>query len=247
MIYSYQQLGSWGRLGNQLFQIAGTLGEAIRDGANVSFPSWDYQQYFSVPAIFFDGKIGDKDFSGDYMQNLKHFSHVEHLIRSFFKPSKLSEDYINTRYADILGVENTTALHVRRGDYANFPQHHPICNMEFFERAIDKIGATQLVVFSDDLTWCKQQDLFKDAYFADGNEDNVDPTLPTPAVVHDLFLMTRMEKHIISNSTFSWWGAWLANREVAVYPMPWYGPALDIDVEETMIPQHWMRVERVLS
>ena len=251
MIYSYQRLGTWGALGNQLFEIAGTFGEAVRDGANVSFPRWEYQPFFSVPDIFFTNQVGDKDFSGDYMQNLNHFSHVDHLVRDFFKPSDISRDYIESRYSDILGVENKTAVHIRRANNIHLPMHHPVCSLDYFEECIDKIGPSQLVVFSDDLAWCKEQALFKDAYFAEGNPEDLDVMLLTngyplslPSVAFDLFLMARMDKHIISNSTFSWWGAYLANKETVLYPMPWYGPAIDIDVEGTMIPKHWTRIER---
>lgn len=251
MIYSYKRLGTWGALGNQLFEIAGTIGEAIRDGANVSFPNWDYQPYFSVPSIFFTNEIGERDFSGDYLQNLNHFTHINHLIYQFFSPSELSKNFINNRYSDILSVENKTAVHVRRANNISLPNHHPICSLDYFEECIDKIGETQLVVFSDDLEWCKQQDLFKDAYFAEGNPSNINVMdltngnpLSLPSVVFDLFLMTNMDKHIISNSTFSWWGAYLAKSRKVLYPMPWYGPAINIDVESTMIPNDWIRVER---
>lgn len=251
MIYSYQRLGTWGALGNQLFEIAGTIGEAVRDKANVSFPSWDYQPYFSVPEMFFTGQIGDKDFSGDYLQNLNHFSHVDNTIRSFFEPSALSKEYINTRYADILSVNNKTAVHVRRANNVGLPMHHPVCSLDYFEKCIDEVGDTQLVVFSDDLGWCKSQSLFKDAYFAEGNPDHIDVMsltngfpLSLSSVAFDLFLMTEMDKHIISNSTFSWWGAYLAESSKVLYPMPWYGPAIDIDVEGTMIPSDWIRIER---
>ncbi len=251
MIYSYQRLGTWGALGNQLFEIAGTLGEAIRDGANVSFPSWDYQPYFSVPAIFFTNEIGEKDFSGNYLQNLNHFVHIDHLIHQFFSPSNISKDFIDTRYSDILSIENKTAVHVRRANNIHLPLHHPVCSLDYFEECIDKMGDTQLVVFSDDLNWCKEQSLFKNAYFADGNPSNIDVMSLTNAaplslatVAFDLFLMSNMDNHIISNSTFSWWGAYLAKSKKVLYPMPWYGPAIDIDVEGTMIPADWIRVER---
>lgn len=248
MIYSYQRLGNWGRLGNQLFEIAGTLGEAIRDGAEVSFPSWEYQNYFSVPSNFFTNQIGDRDFSENYLQNLNHFLHIEDMIHEIFAPSELSKSFIYKKYTDILSVENTTALHVRRGDYLHLPMHHPTCSLDYFEKCIDYIGSTQLVVFSDDLNWCRQQSIFRDAYFAD-NDSNHDILNSSeiefiPSVISDLFLMTKMNQHIISNSTFSWWGAFLAKSKKVLYPMPWYGPEINIDVESTMIPKNWIRIER---
>lgn len=251
MIYSYSILGRHGALGNQLFEMAGTVGEAIRDNAEVSFPRWEYEPYFSVPSVLFDNRVGDRDFSGDYLQNLNHFNHIEDLVRTFFKPSEMSREYILTRYADILCVPDKTAVHIRRANNLQLPQHHPVCDLAYFEAAIDKVEAKQLVVFSDDLDWCKQQSIFKGAYFADGNPQGIDVMqltngypLSLPTVAFDLFLMTEMDKHIISNSTFSWWGAYLANSSKVLYPMPWYGPAIDIDVEGTMIPSDWIRIER---
>ncbi len=75
-----------------------------------------------------------------------------------------------------------------------------------------------IVIFSDDMEWCKTQ--FNDAntYFAQGNSNIV-----------DLYLMAHCKHHIIANSSFSWWGAWLkklfvANPGCVIAPYPWFGP-----------------------
>jgi len=73
----------------------------------------------------------------------------------------------------------------------------------------------QVIIFSDDPKWCMEQDLF-----------NGDRFLVSEAgrSHHDLYLMTQCSDFIIANSTFSWWGAWLANKGRVIAPSIWFGP-----------------------
>lgn len=257
MDYSYNRLGTFGALGNQLWEFASTLGIALKNNGKAHFPSWEYQPLFSAPSHFFDNVPGEIDFSGDYLQDLSHFAGFEDVVKECFKPSQAAKEAIVNQLAAIGQFPHWTAVHVRRANNVHLPMHHPICEMSYFEEALDKLDKkTHIVVFSDDIEWCKKQSLFKDkAWFSEGNDPSIDKMLLTngtplslPTVAYDLFIMTHAHAHIISNSTFSWWGAWLANRQGPVfYPKPWYGRALQhIDVEDTMIPKdgRWFGIER---
>lgn len=245
MIYSYQNLGRNGRLGNQLWQIASTIGHAVKNNAEASFPDWQYRDYFSVPDVYFTNKQGDVDFGLDYLQDLKHFTpHCDSLIREYFKPSKMVDEIIQDKYGLLNNPYYKTAVHVRRGDYVNLPQHHPVCGVDFYEEGIYKAqgcfkSPKDVFVFSDDIEWCKQQEIFEGVNFIEGNNEAI-----------DLHLMSRCQSHVISNSTFSWWGAWLYPSQswaTVFYPSNWYGPALQhIDVKGTMIPntKSWKEIER---
>ena len=74
----------------------------------------------------------------------------------------------------------------------------------------------QVIIFSDDTQWCKNQNLFKDNRFL--VSEGGDPYL-------DLCLMSMCSDFIIANSSYSWWGAWLANRGKVIAPSKWFGPA----------------------
>ena len=262
-VYSYSNLGHFGACGNQLFQIASTIGIALDNGGRPSFPRWEYQPYFSVPSEFFDGQEGI-DRPGEYLQDLKYFGKYFPLIKKYFSPSDYSEQYINQNYYEVFYKKHfftkLIAVHVRRANNVYLPDHHPVCPIEYYEKAIDLVLADQpsgfdhqLMVFSDDIEWCKEQLVFKNAIFANGNKPDIDPMRLTDAhplalgsAAFDLLTMAKCEYHIISNSTFSWWGAMLGSSSIkTVYPDPWYGPALQhIDVKNTIIPSYWKGVHR---
>jgi len=244
MIYSYMKLGSNGRLGNQLFQIASTYGIATKNGGYPKFPSWEYQNDFCVPSEHFGSSAqGDVDFGEDYLQDYHNFDSCEYRIKQMFRPSQSIKQFLLYKYRQLLQPATLTQLigvHVRRGDYVNLPLHHPVCSLEYYEKGIEYVSRLcagwdkQLVVFSDDIEWCRQQELFKDAVFAEGN---------TPS--QDLHLMSRCNAFVISNSTLSWWAAYLSGNQNVAAPTPWYGPALQhIDVPNTLILPTWKEIER---
>ena len=79
-----------------------------------------------------------------------------------------------------------------------------------------------MIVFSDDPEWCKEQSIFQsdDVLISEGNSTGI-----------DLYLMTKCSYHIIANSSFSWWGAFLANSRQVVAPKNWFGLLLSQDVD----------------
>jgi hypothetical protein len=71
----------------------------------------------------------------------------------------------------------------------------------------------RFLIFSDDIEWCKKNFNSDDFYFVEGNKD-----------IEDLFLMTLCKNHIISNSSFSWWGSWLCenDKKIIIAPNRWF-------------------------
>ena len=87
-----------------------------------------------------------------------------------------------------------------------------------------------VLIFSDDPDWCSKQELFADDRFlvAEGNSPYV-----------DMCLMSLCEGHIIANSSFSWWGAWLADSKMVVAPSIWFGPNNShLDIKDLYL-DHW--------
>jgi len=125
-------------------------------------------------------------------------------------------------------VSNYTSLHVRRTDYVQKAGFHPPCSMEYYEKALSIIEGNVLV-FSDDLDWCKETFLGDRFTFISGNRD-----------YQDLFLMSMCKNNIIANSSFSWWGAWLntnLNKKV-IAPKKWFGPHLK-ESSDDIYPNTW--------
>ena len=219
-----------GRLGNQLFEIASILGIGKDNHHEVYFPEWKYSKYFKNSLKYMDiickNTISEYDYinnnltigDGNYnlhgfFQSEKYFKKIEKDIREIFT--------LKDKYNNIIqkyDMTNTFSIHIRRGDYVNSRIHGCLSNKEVLINYINKglesihIENLRLIVFSDDIEWCKNNLTFKNMEFIDGNEDII-----------DLFIMSRCENHIISNSTFSWWGAWLNKnkRKKVITPTPW--------------------------
>lgn len=155
------------------------------------------------------------------------------------------------------GITNC-CLHVRRGDYLKHPRHFPIMTEKYFTSAVNDVkarnGDTAFFVFSDDIDWCANNreffgfETFDEVYFMEGvtRPVEVKDRKGFPADQWDLFKMSSksMTEHIISNSTFSWWGAFLAGNEAAIYPDQWFGKAVPNHKEwELIIPPGWRKFE----
>ena len=111
-------------------------------------------------------------------------------------------------------TEDTISLHIRRGDYVTNP-NHPTQDVSYYEAALAKLPEDiPVIVFSDDPAWCNEQSMFEDDRFmiAEGNSTDC-----------DLCLMSLCKYHIIANSSYSWWGAWLAKSERVIAPKNWFG------------------------
>ena len=137
---------------------------------------------------------------------------------------------------------NAVSLHVRRGDYVDNPstnRWHGICSLDYYQRALDYIGfhaeAPHLFVFSDDQKWTRANLRFAAATtFVEIN--------PPDRGYRDMSLMARCRHHIIANSSFSWWGAWLnpSHEKIVVAPKQWFSAARN-DTRD-LIPPGWVRL-----
>ena len=115
-------------------------------------------------------------------------------------------------YESISG-KKIVSLHIRRTDYT-VNNNHPLQPMSYYEDALKLFDKNvQILVFSDDPQWCQEQGLFADdsVMISEGNDADI-----------DLCLMTKCDYHIIANSSFSWWGAWLGDSEKVVAPSNWF-------------------------
>jgi hypothetical protein len=122
------------------------------------------------------------------------------------------------------------AIHVRRGDYVDNPFYVDLTQTDYYERAMVLFPKSTFLVFSDDIDWCKEQEIFKDCAFSEGNSE-----------VQDLNLMASCTEHIIANSSYSYWGSWLSpysKKTVAPNKEHWYTDG----IERTVCPNSWIRL-----
>jgi len=196
-------------------------------------------------------KLPDNVNLNGYFQTEKYFSHIKDEILEDFT---FHDDYYNPckEYIDSLESE-PIFLHIRRSDSIGREEYHPILPISYFEDALKKFPEdTPCFVFSDDVEWCKSQKIFEQDRFL-FNESNgrysyrtVDGTgkmqnTLLPQV--DLCLMSLCSGAIVSNSSFSWWGAWLQNNRghvVAPNPKKWFGTAMTHLDTSDIVPESWI-------
>lgn len=178
-----------------------------------------------------------------YFQSEKYFAdHLTQLrqeLRIITAPDARNAEWLDRIMGDPLAV----SVHLRRGDYAAVAKAgdtHGTCDAAYYARAIahlrDKTGmAPRAYVFSDDPEWVRAN-LRLDA------EMEVVGHNAATAHYEDLRLMSACRHHIIANSTFSWWGAWLDARpdKTVIAPQRWF--ATDRLVNPDILPGDWFRL-----
>ncbi|MCD7977616.1 MAG: alpha-1,2-fucosyltransferase [Tannerellaceae bacterium] len=167
-----------------------------------------------------------------YFQSEKYFD--SSLVRNMFKIDNETQDFLKEKYDEILELPGITSINVRRGDYLKVQDHLPVCSLNYYNKAIEIIGKDKpYLITSDDLEWCRQNFKGDKFYFAEC-------TNPT----YDLYLPSMCQNHIISNSTFSWWGAWLNNSEdkKVIAPLRWFGPKYAEHNTQDLLPEKWIKI-----
>ena len=248
MRISYKALGTNGRLGNQLFQIAGTLGRAQRAGDinNAVFPYWAYQPYFNIPDHYFvaANEITESiDGGRAYLQDLNEFVGSEATIHNYFASTDFALAEARSLHPFFDQYAHTTAVHVRRGDYLGLEEVVNICPLHYFTVAMDHMRSTHpgthFFVFSDDINWCNEN-------LAEPEDVTVVAPLANTTSIQsemaDFNLMRACDSFIISNSSFSWWAAYLSQSTDVICPTRWLKGIASAEVPiETLLPSHWQR------
>ncbi len=159
-----------------------------------------------------------------YWQSEKFFSSYAEDIRQDFTFPNLPNGPTIFLAQKIKATPDSVALHIRRGDYVNNLQiqsTHGNLSFKYYKKALTYIkenyGKTNIFIFSDDPNWVKEN------FYCYGHDKTiVDLNFPQYPY-HEMHLMTLCKHHIIANSTFSWWGAWLAKQAgITIAPRKWF-------------------------
>jgi glycosyltransferase involved in cell wall biosynthesis len=213
------------------------VAEFVIQGSRLALPLFEEDSYR------FDASLVEHCVDGGYIkgyfQSPKYFDAIKQEVVSLFRDKIVHESDGAALKRRILDC-NSVGVHVRRGDYLNTPAYefHGVCKTEYFRRAIEimRNGQTDptFFVFSDDPDWCCKH--FKDRDMV------VASSARTPSA--DLDLLASCKHHILSNSSFSWWGAYLAKTEgqSVIAPAPWY---TRIPVAPDLIPASWQLLNRI--
>lgn len=230
------------------------------DLSGVLLPSdWFYQKMHKRLGIMFGGVqqikyvkesirdfipeiliLGDNVYLDGYWQSEKYFHDITDIIKKEFT-IKNTPDPINESYKEDIKNCESVSVHIRRGDYISNPktnQVHGFLGLEYYQSAMDRmlilVEEPHYYIFSDDIDWAKK---------------NIHIDAPISYIEHnikksyeDMRLMSSCKHHIIANSSFSWWGAWLASNEdqIVIGPKRWFVHAEYSDLDR--MPEHWLRL-----
>lgn len=173
-----------------------------------------------------------------YWQSEKYFLEVAEQIRADFS-FKLPLGSQNSALVNQISQVNAVSLHVRRGDYVSNSKTtaiHGLCSLDYYRASIrhvaERVRQPYFFIFSDDITWVK---------------NNLTIEFPCEYVNHnngaesynDMRVMSLCKHHIIANSSFSWWGAWLnaSPGKMVVAPKKWFVNQTDV---QDLFPSSWV-------
>jgi hypothetical protein len=280
MTIGYNRLGSNGRLGNQMFQYAGLRGVAANRGFGwvVPRPESYGDSNYGLFDCFEMGNVKEENFGmingqnvatgqfhfnqdffdrcpdnvnlHDYFQSPKYFSNIEDQIREDFT---FKAEILDPCQEIMSDLESPIFLHVRRGDYVNSQNAHPVCPVEYYKEALTHFGdEVPVLVFSDDIDWCQEQELFAGDRFmlseynekypqsCDTNDGRQNALIP----YFDMCMMTLCSGGIMANSSMSWWGAWLISNptQPIIAPKQWFGEQYKDYNMNDLRPEGWIQV-----
>jgi hypothetical protein len=263
---AFNHLGKLGRLGNQMFQYASLRGIARNRGYDFCIPNHNQvvkdpygfdmkielfypfkmvnvrphniklldrgyapvaeEKYFHFDEILFNMCPDEISLAG-FFQSEKYFKNIENEIREDFT---FKNEILDPCKEMIKSVGDAISLHVRRTDYLQNPNHTPL-DLYYYTEALNRMDSNlPVIIFTDDVEWCKKQKMFSGERFmiSESNDHYV-----------DMCLMSLCKHHIIANSSFSWWGAWLAESKKVVSPSKWFGPDNSDKNLKDLIPETW--------
>lgn len=199
--------------------------------------------------------INHNNYSLEFIQE-----HPRIYLTGYWQNNDIIEEYKNFIYNDLIlkhpisannqthlksiNTTNSVAIHFRRGDYQSKPislDVHASCSNNYYYEGIEylrnKINNLHYFIFSDDITWVKNNlDFTTNTTFI----DNYGPSY------EHLYLMSQCKHQITANSTFSWWAAWLNNntKKIIITPKYWY---IDKHLNKTVIriPKDWIKINNL--
>lgn len=182
--------------------------------------------------------ISQDSYLSGYWQSEKYFQDIAVVIRTDFT-FKIPLEGRNAELAKQIDQVNAVSLHVRRGDYVTNSRTravHGLCQPDYYQNAVrhvyNQVEQPVFFIFSDDMAWVKEHLKIDAPCFY------VDHNCGTESY-NDMRLMSLCRHHIIANSSFSWWGAWLNPTvdKIVVAPRKWFtGDANTAD----LFPENWM-------
>jgi len=169
-----------------------------------------------------------------WYQSEKFFEGYNNNIKDLYSPT---ESFIQKALKDFPFLKDSVvcALNVRRGDYLTQSTRHPVITLEYINEAYKQLPPhDKLIIMSDDIKWCEENIKLPNSVFID----------PSKYWDHEgIWLLSLCDHFIISNSSFSWWGAWLSKTtdKKVIAPSIWVGPDINDNMEDVWCDE-WIKI-----
>lgn len=215
-------------------------------GVYWGFKSWLSKYVLKEHNILFDAGVlklnGDLYLDG-FWQSPRYFESYKKILKSDLRPR---HPLTNIRALEVQGLIKcniSVGIHVRRGDYVlNNKCKNKLgpCSITYYKNAIQLISKDLIdplyIVFSDDISWAKENLKFpsdKVEFIGSNHFSDID----------SFFLMSSCNHNIISNSSFSWWAAWIGEEKnkIVIAPQPWFNK---IKYDKKLTPDHWILINK---
>jgi hypothetical protein len=170
-----------------------------------------------------------------YFQSPRYFESIAAPLRAELNTLIGGALSIPESLRTMLVTASSVAVHVRRKDYLNLPIFQ-VCDSRYYQESMrqmrSRLPAARFFIFSDDPAWCR-------AEFRDADQEVIDSGSAAANPLHDLHLMSLAAHHIIANSSYSWWAAWLGDKpgQQVLMPERWYAHGITAPMEE----KRWSR------
>lgn len=231
MAITMKDFGSNGRLANQLFQFAALNGIAHDNETDLILPDWNYTKYFNLEqerkikedSFEYNAILVEKNENVDIRGYLQSEKYWRNNIKEIKEKLTFTQDFIDDTKSKLNNINlfngnPTVAIHIRRGDYLE-NGNYKILPISYYYQALKllfdkylKDTETNIIIFSDDISYCKTHfESFSNIHFSEGNSD-----------IEDLCLISQCDHFILSNSSFSWWGAYIGEKPFSMVIRPNY-------------------------
>jgi hypothetical protein len=261
MTIGMNNLGKNGRLGNQMFQYSALVGIAKQKGYDFKIPyDCDLTRCFEMLHCgnrygLIDGDEVELHESHEfceelfnncpnhatlhgYFQTEKYFKNAEKLLRLDYRFKKEIEDEVNFYFEKYLEKDPVSIIVRDYNDQFDYPgceRNHRNLPIQYFYEAIEMMGKDRVyIICSNNIDLCK-------GYFKGDNFIFNDVNSKIEKGFFDLCVSSKCKDHIVSNSTFSWWSAWLGKGRV-IAPTPWYGVGLSHINTDDLYPDGWEKI-----
>lgn len=177
-----------------------------------------------------------------YWQSYRYIEHLREELTAAFRINKpLTGKQLQT--TQLIKSHTCVALHIRRGDYISNPHAaavHNLYSATYYSNAmahiVEAVPEAHFLVFSDDINWCINE------FPIPHPHTFIQPDTASSAT--DMYLMSLCRHHIITNSSYSWWGAWLADKQaqIVIAPRQWLADTCANPCADGLIPPEWIRM-----